>query len=45
MVDCILITGRDTATVYFVDGRMPFTVKVDSEVLLDVVRNLVYTDA
>ncbi len=45
MIDCIMIKNRDTVVIYYTNGRMPFTVKVDSEVLLDVVRNLVYTNA
>lgn len=42
-VDKIVLRGRNEAVIYFADGREPVTVTVDTEVLLDVVFNLVYT--
>lgn len=46
MIDCILLNAEaKTATIYYKDGRVPFTVTVDQEILLDVVRNLVYNNA
>lgn len=43
MIDAVLITGRDSITIYYTNGREPFTIRVTSENLLEVVRELLYT--
>lgn len=42
-IDKILMHGRSSITIYYTNGREPFTVAVTEENLLEVIRDLLYT--